>query len=626
MHKENSRLLEEIDPALFEVHNSVKKTELQDVTVFTSVNQMPTLQFIKDGRSMYLHSRYNPAQEAEKIINNLVDIDQYNYILFYGIGLGYHVEEVLKKHPDKKIALIEPSVEVFKAFVEQRSLEFIIGHQITYFKVGLSKEDTELFIDEYFNIIQEKTLLITLPSYERYMPEQSKDFITKFKQTVKEKRQGMLVNYSFQKRWTLNSLLNLPTTISTRNILHDFNSDVFKNKPAIIVAAGPSLNYELEHLRYIKEHGLAYIFSVGSAINTLVENDIFPDAMCTYDPTSVNQKVFEKVISANIENIPMVYGTSVGYETLKSYQGPKLHMITSQDTVTNYYLKKKNNEAVDKVNDAPSIAVVTLELLYKLKCSPIILVGQNLAYKDKQRYSKDMGYQHITSTITDEELLSAQKVKSVDGNEVYTNESFNRMRNQIEFYLSHALQGVEVINTTRGGAFIEGTTFKELPDVMTIIEQNGHNQIRKDWYLEEKTSYELSDIKDRKETMDKSLLELHHLLSVLNKRFNKMEKLISERKMAKLEVQLSKFDNEMKNFINNDFYKVFLQPMSRVEFDVLTKKVNSLKFDKNMISKSKKMIDSFKMFIKSCEFDLDNMNKAFEEVNVEIEKLIIDIE
>lgn len=73
--------------------------------------------------------------------------------------------------------------------------------------------------------------------------------------------------------------------------MHDIDQKAFEGKPAIIVAAGPSLSEEFEHLKFIKENGLAYIFSVGSAINALIEHGIYPDAACTYDPKERNQNV-----------------------------------------------------------------------------------------------------------------------------------------------------------------------------------------------------------------------------------------------------------------------------------------------------------------------------------------------
>ena len=149
---------------------------------------------------------------------------------------------------------------------------------------------------------------------------------------LKNKRSGIRTDYAFQERWILNSMKNFKEVLSTPNILLEKKGQ-FKDKPAILVAAGPSLNEEIENIRYIKDNGLAYIFSVGSAINTLIYHDIYPDAACTYDPTVNNQKVFEKTKERGIKEIPMIFGSSVGYETLVDYPGNKYHMITSQDTV-----------------------------------------------------------------------------------------------------------------------------------------------------------------------------------------------------------------------------------------------------------------------------------------------------
>src|SRR5690606_2967005 len=106
-------------------------------------------------------------------------------------------------------------------------------------------------------------------------------------------------------RWILNSMKNFKEVLSTPNILLE-KRGAFKDKPAILVAAGPSLNEEIENIRYIKENGLAYIFSVGSAINTLMHHNIYPHAATTYDPTVKNQIVFEKVKEKEIIEIPMI--------------------------------------------------------------------------------------------------------------------------------------------------------------------------------------------------------------------------------------------------------------------------------------------------------------------------------
>lgn len=618
MLKENIDFIRKFDAKLLDF--LIKENVDSSIEVITSKVGLLTLQVQKDNRPILLHSKYDPIQEAERIIDNFGDIDEYEHVIFYGNGLGYLTEELLKRHPNKKFSIIEPGKEVFSLYLKERQFTKLPLKQLSFLKVGLTEDETQSFIREFFHHVREKTLLVTMPSYERFIPQEYARFLQDFKKEIKVSRQGINVNYSFQKRWTLNSWINLPETLRTPNILQDIDKVFFEKKPVIIAAAGPSLNEELENLRIIKEKGLAYIFSVGSAINTLIENDIYPDTMCTYDPTQLNQVVFQKVLEKDINTIPMIYGTSVGYETLKNYHGPKLHMVTTQDTISNYYLKRIDDNDINKVQDAPSIAVVALELLNRLGCTPLILVGQNLAYKNKQIYSKDMGYDHISNVLSPDEIKNAIPVKSVEGNEVLSEEGFISMRSQIEYYLSNMMRDAEVINTTIGGAHIEGTTFEYLSN---IIKERLHVKCTVEkWYENEGYFYDFMFLEEQLKKMESQHSALEESLQRVKRLFNKMEQLVTERKVVKLEKMFSKFDTEMKYFVQNDYYITFLQPMSRVEFDILTRDINSLKFDKDIISKSQKTISSFKRFVNSCEFDIKNMKPVFEQVNEELREFL----
>src|SRR5690606_4805399 len=128
-------------------------------------------------------------------------------------------------------------------------------------------------------------------------------------------------------------------------------------------------------LKEIKKQGLAYIFAVGSANKALIAHGIHPDAVFTYDPQGHNASVFKELMDNGHTTIPMVYGTSVGFETVQLYPGPKFHFVTAQDTITQNF----HETTLPIVNDAYSIAIVTLQILYHLQVKKVILVGQNFA-------------------------------------------------------------------------------------------------------------------------------------------------------------------------------------------------------------------------------------------------------
>ena len=63
----------------------------------TKVENSPTISVSIENRPYYLHSKYDPKKEAQFLIERYKDeLEQYDHVLFYGVGLGYHVEALLK--------------------------------------------------------------------------------------------------------------------------------------------------------------------------------------------------------------------------------------------------------------------------------------------------------------------------------------------------------------------------------------------------------------------------------------------------------------------------------------------------------------------------------------------------
>lgn len=106
-----------------------KDNKIKDIyiSVEDTKDKNKTLQIKdKEGQSIYLHSKYNPIREAQAIINKFKEkenIDENTHIIFYGLGLGYHIDLFIKEYPDVDFSLYEPSVEIFNYFLENRNLK-----------------------------------------------------------------------------------------------------------------------------------------------------------------------------------------------------------------------------------------------------------------------------------------------------------------------------------------------------------------------------------------------------------------------------------------------------------------------------------------------------------------------
>ena len=88
---DNLNFLTERFPQLWQAIKPLEGKVFPALEVTTARNGMPTLKVEKDGKSLYLHSSYNPEAEAERFVDQFTGVEKYRHVFFWG-GLGYHVE------------------------------------------------------------------------------------------------------------------------------------------------------------------------------------------------------------------------------------------------------------------------------------------------------------------------------------------------------------------------------------------------------------------------------------------------------------------------------------------------------------------------------------------------------
>lgn len=613
---DNINVLREESPATWDTLRKYQEVENRVLfTVEDTKRGDKTLVLTKDDKKAYLHSKYNPLKEAEMIMGSYENINEDSLIIFYGTGLGYHIQFILEKYPNIKYYIYEPIPELMYHCLSHINLKKLKVRHLLGVDIG-SNNDSSL--SQLVDLNRDNLIIIELPSHKQNFPDEYKAFNEMFLGLVKGKRDSISIDYLFQRRWIVNSMINFKEVLSTPNILMTKKGS-FKDKPAILVAAGPSLNEEIENLRYIKEHGLAYIFTVGSAIHTLLYHNIYPDAAVTYDPTEHNQKVFEGVKEKGIKDIPLIFGSSVGFETIQNYPGDKYHMITSQDKIANYYLRMDGFDEIDIVLDAPSIAVVTLQLLMHLGFGPIILVGQNLAYVSTSWYAEGVPY--AEQEITEERLESSEKVEDVYGNMVPTNDEFNKMRSQMELYISGVEKG-RIINTTKKGAKIQGAEFKELK---TVIDDNLKERIvEQQWLDGNEIQYNKEELKRRVQLMDLALEEAYRWVKEYNMNLYKMFELLANRNFKQLDIMYSRLDRSVIALESNIFFMTFILQLNRVQHKLLSDAVKISKMERNIHKKHLNLLNSYKGFIEECTWDIEATKLLYTVMNNEIIQMIED--
>jgi hypothetical protein len=590
------------------------------------------LLYKSDENEFYLTSKFNPKRESELFVNNLENLDEYEHIVFIGFGNGDVIREC-SKVTGANISVVDPYVKnivemdkynIVEDVVDKKNVNLLLMNNVyTIGNVEKLRND----------LVGKKTKIVVLKSYLRYFPEEVKLIQDKIVGIIKGVKNQLYTNYALQKRWITNSVGNFKNNTQSSDI-HCLK-DSLKGKPVIIVSAGPSLKDEIENIKYILENNLAYVFAVGSSIRALLSYGIKPDAVFTYDPSHMNREVFTELISDTDHSIPMVYGSSVAFEVPRDYNGPKLHFVTSQDKIRSYYYNGINERDISIVNDSSSIATITLQIVQNLEMSPIIFVGQNYGFRDDRIYSEGIETKRRSSSITEKERKNIIEVEGYFGEKVKTQDNFVRMRQELDTYINRN-KNLKYINTTKGGAKIYNAPFEPMDKVIeNFLNENLEDNFKD---LLEGNPCKIDDssievINKNKEVLISDRNEITKVFDTITKILNKMNYHAEKYDFKGLNKQFSELDMETNNMRNNLFYKVFLEPLVRTNYQLLMMRIKDIKNEKNMVKKSGDIVEQFGNYISvlydkypySCALN-NSMNDIIDSLSNKLVYVVVDDE
>ncbi|MFJ7732315.1 motility associated factor glycosyltransferase family protein [Lysinibacillus sp. NPDC097231] len=571
-----------------------------NIELLPSKLDIPTLQVELGNKKVMLHSKYDPIQEAERFIESQHEkIEHAEHIIFYGVGLGYFLQAFIEKFPEKLVSVYEPFLQIAQLCVNQKNTTQIQLEELEHFLVEDPQQPIEQSLQLLREIVYQKFVIITPPVYERLFPEKVKKFNEAFKNFLLLTGNDISTISEFSMRWTINAIKNFKETLNSQSIFE--KKKYFKGKPVILVSAGPSLTEELENLRAIKEQGLAYIFAVGSANKTLIKNVIIPDAVCTYDPQQHNYKLFEEIYNRNIDNIPMIYATTVGYETLEFYTGPKFYFNTSQDHFTQELLSKLQCPII---YDASSIAVIILQVLNVLQVSKVILVGQNFAFKQGKFYAEGIDrFDKEKSTLSDNKVQMKDEktvieVIDVNGHKVKTNLHFLQMKSDMETAIQ--MLNLHVINTTKDGARIEGAPFKNLSKLLKTE-------------LNKKVVYQEWGKVERKQKINIQKLnsirnESIHFIEQYEKLKETLRSIKQQEDFTEVVNALKEYSDKMRLIQDNAFFELFLSNPLKIPNEKLNASIK-------VSNKTKVKTEMISSIVNIHEIYLQELEEAFKQIN-----------
>jgi len=475
---------------------------------------------IKNGSDfLTLYDNDDPIKYCEHYLESL-NIKYAPIVVFMGLGLGYHLDRYFKllgeKVGTREIVAFESDVELFRLALKMGDFAQVFAQPNIHFFVGESPEEiyvrlkTEILSKGDIRIALKSLKVIPLPA--NIMLE--REYYQKILATLKNAARQIMVLVGND---SLDSFVGLENIF--KNLNHIFSNpgintlyDKFRGRPAVLVAAGPSLNKNMHLLRGLE--GKALIISCDASFMPLMKRGIRPDFV-----TSLERTPGVDLFYKGIKDFNGVYFIALPIlmpETIDAFKGRKFIAYRAYSHFD--WLEEEKGS----LNVGISVANLAFKILIKLGCDPIILIGQDLAYAED-------GDTHVKGDIfgSRSDDISKNPVVELEGNDgkpVKSEKLWEIMKYTYEEDI--ALYKGTCINATEGGAKIRGTEvmpFKEAIEKYCIeafkpnlILDEGYSNFTKDFDAQEKIKKIQKKAKVSGKILRDSIKEFHDALEMAN--------------------------------------------------------------------------------------------------------------
>lgn len=459
--QDNLASLQKHHPELFALlahHDGQDAGEIHDTPA-----GVPTLRFhAPSGMEVLAYNMENPWTDAAVHLQT-VEPDSRGLAIFIGLGLGYGPLTVLRERPDLgMMVILEPSLDLVVTALRHVDLRPLLASRKVFWLIG--EIDLQVFESVVSRIasLEDTHILRHVPSFQWRGDEYSSLNHRAFMVVNQLNASGGTTRKAGEKFFR-NRLANLSLLRSS----HDLSGlrDVLAGKPAILVAAGPSLDRSLDDLK--KAAGHCVLFAVDSALAPLLQAGIMPDFVTTIDFMDLN---FEKLAPFTDEKWPFSLVATIKGTPLitKRLSARRLFLAFNEDLPQQWI-----HDALALKELAPfsfSVAHLSLGIALLMGCDPIIFVGQDLGYTTSEA-------DHAAGTIimqhgvpTDREIFH---VPGVDGRPVATDRGLLTLQKRFEDIIA-AQPGRTYCNASAAGVHIQGT---EAIALAALVEQYMHSPL-----------------------------------------------------------------------------------------------------------------------------------------------------
>jgi len=417
----------------------------------------------------YLHSKYNPINEAEKWASQ-IEISNNKIIFVFGLGLGYHIDSLLDKLsniPDNNIliVIIEPDENIYNITKENNiklwdklsnhKHKFIIGINDVLSKIY--KIISELSISN-FSGFQIECLRNWYNLYTELHDYLSANIAT----IIKEYIANGLTTLELQRLWFKHFFYNIPV-ICDKSTINDIKYNN-TNNPVLLISAGASLRKSLDIIEKYKDK--LSIICVDTALLPLLQKNICPDIVVSLDSQIHNYKDFFSIneyLNNQDTNYLLACDITIYPTIIRSHKGKTIVFSSDTDSsqyklLVDTYKNLANQHENIELSCGGSVSTSALDLAIKLGFRDIFFVGQDLGYLpglthspgcpsyNKRLFNSNKYRTPFSETYTYYSRRNVTINKNKNDELIYNDLAMTNLKNWIERYIKIAKNEYKNVN------------------------------------------------------------------------------------------------------------------------------------------------------------------------------------
>ena len=468
-------------------------------------------------RDLYWHSRHNPQKEAERQIAALNIANEQQLVVFIGAGLGYALRQFCQQYRNP-VVWFEPHPEIAQLAIQHSKLQLelskgrirLLGHMPNQAK-PLSRKNTpspkkkthkrhkaditnrntpasnansanNANDDEWQQLFgqyhsQDIIFCGHRPSYTA--DAQYHNFHKELEIFLNRKSVNQATLARFDKLWMRNLLANAPILLRAQPIKKLFNTQCAR--AALVCGAGPSLAQDIHVAQALRKKVL--LIAVDTALRPLQQHGIAPDLVVCVDPQAVSRHYV--TTHAASPATAFVIDPSVSYLCLRLLQNRSLFYFWSPFALAQLIFDCHNETEPGQIAFGGSVSTNAYDLAVQMGCDPILLLGQDLAFSQRQAHARGAALEelhyHQQSRLVRHELyhyrqmsaLPVRYVRSIHNKNLATNDKLLIFHQWFCRRLPGDVQkGFHVANLSSDGAAFPGAAPQNWRDYQDLPDQN----------------------------------------------------------------------------------------------------------------------------------------------------------